>query len=68
MSFSSIKVLKILKGLGGILSRSGKMLSTFKFWLELNMTQGVKAKHCWALSTNFLFSVKLTQSKAWFSQ
>ena len=27
---------------------------TFEFWLE----QGVKVKHCWALSTNFLFSVQ----------
>jgi hypothetical protein len=49
-----VKVLRILKGLGEILSQS--RLLTFEFWL--NRTQVVKAKHCWGLSTNFLFSVQ----------
>ena len=34
----------------------------------LNWTEGVKAKHCRALSTNFQFNVKLIQSKKRFSQ
>ena len=38
------------------MSRSAKMLLTFEFWL--NWTQGVKAKHCRVLSTNFLLSVQ----------
>ena len=44
----------ILKSRGGILSQSGKMLSTFQFWL----CKGVKAKLYRGLSTNFLFSVQ----------
>ena len=30
------KVLKILETMDGLVSTSGKMLSTFEFWLELN--------------------------------
>ena len=50
------KILKIWKGLSGILLRSGKCRQHLNF--GLNWTQGVKVKHCWALSTNFLFSVQ----------
>ena len=31
-----VKVLKILETMDALVSRSGKMLSTFEFWLELN--------------------------------
>ena len=30
------KVSKIFKEMDGLVSKSGKMLSTFEFWLELN--------------------------------
>ena len=38
------------------MSRSGKCCQHLNF--GLNRTKGVKAKQCWALSTNFLFSVQ----------
>mgnify|MGYP001291608833 CR=1 FL=1 len=40
------------------MSRSGKILSTFEFWLELKK-EGEKAKHCWALSQTFRFQFNI---------
>jgi hypothetical protein len=64
----SHKVLRILKGFGGILSRSGKMLSTFEFWLELNRRCKGKniAGRC-QQTFCFQFNIKLIQSKTRFS-
>ena len=58
------KVIRIKKGFGGILLRSGKMLSTFEFWLELN--RRCKGKTLPGGETKHFFSVQC-KSKMVFS-
>jgi hypothetical protein len=60
------KVLKILEAIDGLLSRLGKMLSRFEFWLKLAWPERQKiAWHCHQTFC-FQFNIKLIQRKTWF--